>query len=411
MRTTTRWTLAYLLSGGRASVLQLVAASVAAPRKETVRVVVRRVIAAAALAVCLAVAATGALQAETQLIQGTTGEGSLYEFAIPDNWNGVLAVYAHGIVNPLLPVALPGGSFIPFRNALLAQNVAVAYSSFSENGFAVKDGEQRTHQLLGLFKSQVGKPSRVYIMGHSLGGTIAMGLAEKHASQYDGALPMCGFVGGSIPEVNYLANVRILFDAFFPGVLAGDVFNVPVAVAINPGPSLAAAQAALIGGLPSGKTLQLAALAKVPGANAGELIQSILTALGFSLIFTNDVLDRTHGRYPFDNTMTDYGLEWVNAAVGRFSSSPDAVNYLKRYETPTGKLGIPTVTLHTSRDEVAPIFHEALYRDVVAAANASALLRQRTVVRYGHCAFTVGEMMQAFGELRAWVEQDIVPAP
>lgn len=411
MRTTTRWTLAYLLSGGRTSVLQLVAASVAAPRQGTVRVIVRRIVAAVALAAWLAVAGPGALQAEPQFIQGTTGEGSLYEFAIPENWNGVLAIYAHGIVAPLLPVSLPGGSFVQFRNALMSQGVAVAYSSFSENGFAVKDGEQRTHQLLGLFKSKVGKPSRVYVMGHSLGGTIAMGLAEKHASQYDGALPMCGFLGGSLPEVDYLANVRILFDAFFPGVVPGNVFDVPASVAINPGPALAAAQAALIGGLPTGKTLQLAALARVPGANPAELIQSILTALGFSLIYTNDVLGRTHGRYPFDNTATDYGVEWVNAAVGRYSSSPDALNYMRHYETPTGNLRKPMVTLHTSRDPVAPIFHESLYREVINAANSSALLRQRTVVRYGHCAFTVGEMLQAFGELRAWVEQDIVPSP
>lgn len=67
------------------------------------------------------------------------------------------------------------------------------------------------------------------------------------------------------------------------------------------------------------------------------------------------------------------------------------------------------VTLHTTLDPVVPFFHEALYRQAVDAAGVSALLRQRAVARYGHCAFTLPEMLQAFGELRAWVEQGVAP--
>lgn len=274
----------------------------------SIRTIVRRIAAATALAACCAVAGARTLQAAPQFIQGRTGEGALYEFAVPDNWNGVLAVYAHGIVSPFLPVALPGGSFTVFRDALLAQGAAVAYSSYSENGFAVKDGEQRTHQLLGLFKSKVGVPSHAYIMGHSLGGAITMGLAEKYPSQYDGALPMCGFMGGTGPELVYLANVRILFDALFPGVLPGDAFNIPPALAANPAPALVAAQAALVAGFGTGKTQQLFAFANLPASNAAEIVQSAVTGLAFNLIFTNDLLARTHGRSPFDNTPTDYGL-------------------------------------------------------------------------------------------------------
>lgn len=366
-----------------------------------------------ALAV-VTIAGAGALEAAPLIIQGTTGEGALYEFAVPDNWNGVLAVYAHGVVSPFLPIALPGGGFTSFRDALLADGVAVAYSSFSENGFAVKDGEQRTHQLLGLFKSKVGNPSYVYIMGHSLGGAIAMGLAEKYPSQYNGAMPMCAPLGGSEPEIEYFANVRILFDVFFPGVMPGDAFDIPLADALNPTPTLSAAQSALLGGLLTGQTQQLMQCANVVGANLPEKLQSVLIALGFNLIFADDLIARTHGHIPFDNTTTDYcaqGPDWIDAAVARYSSSPDAVNYIRQYETPTGNLRNPMVTLHTNRDPVAPIFHEPIYQKVVADAGASDLLRQRTVIRYGHCAFTVAEMLQSFRELRAWVEAGVTPAP
>src|SRR3954469_22700995 len=96
---------------------------------------------------------------------------------------------------------------------------AVASSSWSENGYAVQDGVIRTHQLNGIFTSRVSKPARVLLMGSSLGGLVALKLAEQYPAEYSGALVMCGVVGGGTHEVAYLANVRILFDYFFPGVL------------------------------------------------------------------------------------------------------------------------------------------------------------------------------------------------
>jgi pimeloyl-ACP methyl ester carboxylesterase len=67
-----------------------------------------------------------------------------------------------------------------------AQGFAVAYSSFSENGWAVKDGAQRTHQLLGVFRARFGLPSRVYLAGGSMGGLIAIKLQEQYPGAFDG---------------------------------------------------------------------------------------------------------------------------------------------------------------------------------------------------------------------------------
>jgi pimeloyl-ACP methyl ester carboxylesterase len=367
--------------------------------------------AAAVVAACAALQGARALEGP-RIIQGKTADGALYEFVVPDDWSGPVVVYAHGIVPPLAPVALPGGSFTFLRDALVAQGVAVAYSSYSENGYAVKDGEQRTHQLTGLFKSKAGRPSFVYLMGHSLGGAVVMGLTEKYPSQYDGALAMCGFLGGGQLELNYVADARVLFDALFPGVLPGDAITIPPDLAANPAPALAAAQAALLAGLADGRTQQLFAFAHLPGASLNELLQSALTAIGFNLIYTNDILARTQGRSPFDNRTTDYGApgpDPIDSLVDRFASHPNAVNYLRRYETPAGDLRIPMMTLHTERDPVVPFFHEAAYRAVVDAAGSSAFLRQRAVARYGHCTFTLPETLQVFNELRAWVELGAAP--
>jgi pimeloyl-ACP methyl ester carboxylesterase len=373
---------------------------------------VRRLISAVAMSLCLMAFGTAPAVA-AQFIQGTTGQGALYEFAVPYDWNGVLVVYAHGIINPFLPVALPTTTdkFDQVRDALLENRIAVAYSSFSENGFALKDGIQRTHQLRGLFKSKVGVPSHVYIAGHSLGGMVAVELTEKHPGHYDGTLAMCGFMGGTEPQVEYLTNVRILFDALFPGVLPGNAFDVPLSVAINPLPSLGLAQQALVEGLGSGKTQKLFEHARIPGADLGEKITSVIHALGYNLIFINDLLARTHGHIPFDNMETDYGCDAINAAVDRFSASPDAVNYIQKYVTPSGNLTSPMITMHTTRDSLVPVAHQDLYLGKVAGAGASELLRQRIINSFGHCNFTVAEMMQAFYDLRSWVEEGTVPAP
>ena len=69
---------------------------------------------------------------------------------------------------------------------LAPQGFAVAVSSFSENGWVVKDGTQRTHQLLGLFTSKFGKPARVYVAGASMGGLIAIQMIETMACNFFG---------------------------------------------------------------------------------------------------------------------------------------------------------------------------------------------------------------------------------
>jgi pimeloyl-ACP methyl ester carboxylesterase len=348
---------------------------------------------------------------------GETGPGSTYALYVPHDWNGDLVVYAHGYVMPQLPVALP--DIASLRDALGANHYAVAYSSYSENGFDLKDGAQRTHQLGGLFAARFGRPDHTYIIGHSLGGAITMYLAERYPQHYAGALPMCGFVGGSKAEVNYIANVRILFNVFYPGVLAGTTAEVPPELQWN-----AATQNAIVAAITANPTgaavISQVNQTAVPIASAAELGPAIINALAFQIFGTNDLRARTHGHVPFDNATTVYSspnpalapaLALVNATVERYGASPDAVNYLEKYFEPTGDLRIPTLTLHTTRDPVVPAWHEPIYAAKALAAGTSGNLVQRSINRFGHCTFTGAETLQAFADLVAWVEHDVRPTP
>ena len=354
-------------------------------------------------------------------ITGQTGPGALYAFFVPGNWNGDVVYYAHGIVDAALPVSLPAGDGFPdVRDALGALGYAVAYSSFSENGWAVKDGAASTHQLRGLFTAAVGKPNRSYLVGTSMGGLVAQALAERHGKEYDGTLAMCAPLGGAAEEVNYIANVRVLFDALYPGVLPGDVLHVPAGLDVNSqvfGPVIAAVTAN-----PTGLGI-IARIRQTPlaGPSGTELLTSLLYALAYDVRGIDDFLGRTHGHSMFDNWNTTYvaaypglldaaTLEAVNGAAGRFTATPDAMAYLDRYYVPSGALGVPTITLHTTRDPLVPAFHEVEFGQAVAGQGSASRLLQRSVERYGHCTFTTGEMVDAFQALAGWVSTGQKPA-
>jgi len=350
-----------------------------------------------------------------EVVDGRFGPGALYRLVRPTNWNGSLVLYAHGAVPSAAPIALPPEADL-LINLFTPQGFAVAFSSFSENGWAVKDGAQRTHQLLGIFTARFGPATRVYIGGASMGGLITIKLVEQHPGAFVGALPVCAVAGGARQQFDYQGHTRVLFDFFYPGVLPGDAgavspgINITTAIVL---PAIAAMQSNPGGALAISKIDQT----PVPSSNPAELLESIVTALAGHAGSFNDLVPAVRGKPYFDNQGVHYTgalpaplLSAINANVGRFKASPSALNYLDHYYTPSGDLQVPMVMLSTSRDPVVPGFHQISYRDLVAVSGHSNLLVQREIPRYGHCVFTPTELATAFTDLVLWVEFGIKPA-
>src|SRR5258708_22651020 len=226
---------------------------------------------------------------------------------------------------------------------------------------------------------------------------------------------MWGRVGGRVGEVQYLGNPRVAFDYFFPGVLPGGAFSTPL-LNFSPGsPAFNAVLGALVAGFnpPNFLTVQYANAARLPGSNPTEIISSGLQVTGFSVRFTQDLLERTHDHIPFDNMATVYTGSFndaaLNAGVERFSAARDALQYLENYYTPTGQLQVPMLTLHTTADPIVPFAQEAAYAQVVANAGASGMLVQQSVSRYGHCNVNAKETANALQGLFLWVNFGIKP--
>lgn len=359
--------------------------------------------------------AASSTSSSTQVVDGATGPGSIYRMVRPANWNGVLLVYAHGYASPDAPVSLPAEADL-IVSLLAPRGFAVAYSSFSDNGWDVKDGAQRTHQLLGLFTSKFGKPSNAYIAGASMGGLIAIKLAETYPDTYAGTLAACAVAGGTGRLFDYHANVRAIFDVLYPGVLPGSAAYLPPGTNVNT-QIIGAAIAAMTANPAYVAVFPAIDQTPVPGTTGPQLVESIVTALAVNAADLSGTL-LTGGKPYFDNTSTTYSsaylpalMPFVNATVGRFAASPAALAALRQNYLPTGAIRAPMLMLSGAFDPVVPSFNQAAYLSTATAAGASNLLVQRVVPAAGHCGFTPQDLGQAFLDLVQWTQYGIKPTP
>ena len=363
------------------------------------------------------------------VVTGETGPGSSYELYMPRQWNGAAVFYAHGIRDVLDPVGLQDqDGYRAIREQLGTLGYAVAYSSFSENGFAVEDAARRTHQLRGLFASRFGQPTRSFLLGHSLGALAVMKLAEQFPEQYDGAVPVCGIVGGTTLQLDYVVNVRALFDHFYPGILPGSASE-PV-----PGYVMDLAKRNQIITTVSTNPLGMLAIAStaqtpIEFTTSAQLVESLINALVYHTRGADNVLTFVNGKFPVSNVGVTYSprpglivpplnlqsmsaiLAGVNQQIPRFEADPSAAVWAAQNFTPSGALRIPTITLHNRWDRLVPSFHEDTLADRVSKAGATNLLVQRRNPGwgYGHCAIPAAAQVQAIADLANWVETGTKP--
>ncbi len=122
-------------------------------------------------------------------IIGTLG-GANFVIRIPDVWNGMLVVgcraYSH-VFDPNSHFALDGICF-----PLISEGFAYASSSYGEGGYCIQKAVIRTHQLTEYVVDNYNVLGKVFLIGTSMGGNIALLLGEKYPNLYSGVLDICG---------------------------------------------------------------------------------------------------------------------------------------------------------------------------------------------------------------------------
>ena len=339
---------------------------------------------------------------------------------LPQDFNGTLIIYAHGYVKPQEPLALPeefGEADVrDLVEQLLDLGFGVATSSYHKNGYAVEQAEADLNDLVAYIGSIEPDVEAVFVIGASEGALIATMLVEKYPETYAGGLALCGPLAGTRYQVAHLADVRVLFDYFYPGVFPFGALDVPddagaqwdgpdgfkdkIAAAVQEDPD-AIAQVFDVAGV---------ACDAADHDVAANCAQNILA---YSVFGTNDLLE-TAGGWPVRNVEKEYSGSVddaaLNAGVQRFDADPAASAYADLYYRPSGLLQRPLVTLHTTRDPGVPFRHELIYFNRAALSGTDDLLTVLPVDRAGHCAFKAQEVVGGLGALLLKSDSDLVLA-
>jgi hypothetical protein len=339
--------------------------------------------------------------------ESTLASGARTKICVPLGWNRQLVVFAHGYV-PNVPGVYPLDFYDTLPDgtdlATLVQGLGFAYAttSYRQNGLAILEGVDDVRGLVALFTSRYGPPARSYLTGASEGALVTTLLVERFPTLFTGAYATCGPIGSFRYEIDYLTDFRVLFDYFFPGVFEGDathVTNNDLLGWLNRSAQQRVTERLLQEPQRALELLRTAKAAYDP-RNLATVLTTTLNVLQYNVLGSSD-LQLKLGGSPYDNRLRWYvgsknDLQ-LNLRVRRYAADPAATVALRPYET-SGNLRVPMVTLHTIADEIAPLIHEGLYL-VKSRPTGRGRFIPLPVFRYGHCAFTVNELLTGLGVL------------
>jgi dienelactone hydrolase len=352
-------------------------------------------------------------------VEGTLADGATYVMDVPAHWNRTVLLYSHGYT--------PAGSPNPARNAhsdathdaLLAGGYALIGSSYASAGWTLEQALPDQIATLDAFAARFGAARRTLAWGTSMGGMITTGLLERYRSRFAGGLAMCGLEQGGVANWNstldplFALRTLLLPGSDVPLVRLGDQATAFASI----GALTTAMTAARATPLGRARIALAAALHNLPTPDA------ISTTVYVGLSWRQEAESRAGGNMSW-NTGVDYRRMLTRSAVRnqvlalyraagaslgtdlaalaaapRISADPGAVAYMARNISFSGRLSAPLLTIHTTGDDLVPVQVQSAYRDAVARAGRSVLLRQAFVDRAGHCTFGTGEVLAAFRTL------------
>jgi hypothetical protein len=366
---------------------------------------------------------------------------------VPANFNGTVYLYSHGYrPNVPVPAGIPGYGGYTVTNtpqpgpnatvigALLAKGYGVVGSGFARQGWNADSAIKTNVELVGLFKKQFTKTTKVVAWGESLGGFITQALAEKHADLFSAAAPLCmasditplmtmagdalwgikTFFDPSIKGGNYSAGTAGYTEAMGDLVKVFTVIgSLQAAFAANPSTPAWPATSKVpdaIKAIPSRSALVLVALmsgipmqsanfdstsapAGLPAANALSFqlainpafaaLQNVANAAALAVLATHD-LELQAGGAVFDNTNTNYSARvaeeqfaWASALSGT-SGTAGLLSVLaaspRAKANPAAVAKLKTLTSHSGKVEIPTILFTGVADPITTAGNQQSVI-------------------------------------
>lgn len=327
-----------------------------------------------------------------------TGEhaGASWRIDVPAQWNGKLIVSFRG--NSPEPVKFDQQPYTAGGRVLMLQRgYALVQSGHARADWNIEDAYRDTEWVRRHFVATLGKPTRTYAVGQSMGGLAVAHALEQAESPYDGGLSLSGTLGGGDALFEQAFANLAAFDFYLPGTL-GPLQPVPANVRLD-----AAAVETLA-----------AALKEKPAAlrNLSLLVGVAPEQLAEQIAIDRDMLRRIqqlsggnpvgNAHYLYEGTQDDAGL---NAGVRRYAAEAKAFEFLRRNYTPTGRLGKPFLAVQTVHDPLVSAAATNSYAMAVRRAGQENYFVQQYTPGEGHLAFSVEQIVTALDSLVAWVEQ------
>jgi pimeloyl-ACP methyl ester carboxylesterase len=287
-------------------------------------------------------------------INGTLN-GANYTLRIPspvENWNRILWVYCRGYSHdkPTGPLIASTTGTSSWANGTIALGAAFAITDYGAGGFCEKQAMNATYELTRYLVSTYNV-AKVYLIGVSMGGHIALLLGEKYPKMFSGVIDVSG---SKIVSEQYNENVFVAATT-----------------------------------------------------NDAELIAHIQSMNGTVPPFPFSMTTSP----PLSNQLQAYRNFCGNASVdiaaelgGTPNNVPEA--YANSNLLNYADISIPMITVHGTSDVIVPYSQSLRYQATVAAAGKSSMYRLYTVVGGQHADNAVQlEAGRHMKELMNWSEQ------
>jgi hypothetical protein len=367
------------------------------------------------------------LPVRTHCYAGQDSNGAYYWIAIPKDWNGTLVIHTHG--GPSLKSPSPDDPVADLKRfaVVVDEGFAWAGSNYRHAGFGVRDAAADTDNLRKIFWAKFGRPKHTLLHGQSWGANVAAKTAEIYGAGgsskpiYDGVILTSGVLGGGTMSYDFRADLRAVYQYYCHNLpLSGEG---PESLWQSLGSNEKLTREELIARVQdcTGINKRAVSRSERQQRNLTNILgvihipeRTLVSHLEWATFTFRDLVGRQlKGQNPFSNTGVVYAGSdndaLLNQGVERFAASQAAVDALAFDADLSGKLVVPTLTLHAEDDPTAFVELENTYHEVVVRAGSQNFLAQSFTDEHEHLKEATPEYAALLRAMVAWIEKGKKP--
>ncbi|MDP9930185.1 hypothetical protein [Variovorax paradoxus] len=366
---------------------------------------------------------------QTRCYTGEDTAGAFYWIAIPQTWNRVLVMHAHGGPETGPPKLARSEEDLKRWAVTVKAGYAWAGSTYRRGGYGVTMAAEDTERLRRIFVQRFGVPRRTLLHGQSYGAGVAAKAVELYAplgdakSPYDGLLLTSGVLGGGNSAYDFRLELRVIYQYVCRNHPKPDEPQYPLWQGLPMESKLTRAELAArvkectgVGVPATQRTPEQAARLKTILSVVKIQERSLQGHLNWATwLFQDLVQRRLNGSNPFGNIGVVYQGSAddaaLNAGVARYAADPQAKGALAADSQPTGRTALPTVALHGIDDPTAFVELESAYRRIRDAAGTGDTLVQSFSAEREHSYLSDSEYPALFNALMDWIDKGEKPTP